>query len=116
MQKDEIKQKECPFCAENINAKAKKCKHCGEILDIVLRVAEEAKSSNNNQNVSVNVVTDKPLVFNEKEKSVGFLLSIGIIFLPFIFAWFTLRKGHTTKAKVISFIWMVFYITSLNQQ
>ncbi len=27
----------CPYCAEVISAEAKKCKHCGEILDNALR-------------------------------------------------------------------------------
>jgi hypothetical protein len=35
----------CPFCAEPIAAAAKKCKHCGETLDVALRAAEEAKRS-----------------------------------------------------------------------
>jgi predicted nucleic acid-binding Zn ribbon protein len=34
--------KKCPFCAEDIQGDAKKCKHCGEFLDAVAkRVAEE---------------------------------------------------------------------------
>ena len=37
--------KDCPFCAEPIALAAKKCKHCGEVLDVVLRAAEEAKKS-----------------------------------------------------------------------
>jgi hypothetical protein len=33
----------CPFCAEMILAAAKKCKHCGETLDVAMRAAEEAQ-------------------------------------------------------------------------
>ena len=36
----------CPYCAEHVSALAKKCKHCGETLDVALRAAEEAKNSN----------------------------------------------------------------------
>lgn len=41
-------------------------------------------------------------------RSVGLLLGIGILFLPMLFSWFTLRKGHSTKSRVISFCWLVF--------
>jgi ABC-type transport system involved in cytochrome bd biosynthesis fused ATPase/permease subunit len=32
----------CPFCAEQIQAAAKKCRHCGEYLDVTMRKAQEA--------------------------------------------------------------------------
>jgi len=32
---------QCPFCAELVSLQARKCKHCGELLDPVLRAAEE---------------------------------------------------------------------------
>ena len=51
-----------------------------------------------------------------KERSVGILLGIGILFIPLIFAWFTLRKGHTTKAKVISFVWLVLSLAIIGSQ
>lgn len=33
----------CPFCAEQVSSAAKKCKHCGETIDVALRAAEEAR-------------------------------------------------------------------------
>lgn len=33
----------CPMCDEDISAKARKCRHCGETLDVSLRIAEEAR-------------------------------------------------------------------------
>src|SRR5579862_7458626 len=33
----------CPFCGEAVMAEAKKCKHCGETIDVALRAAEEAR-------------------------------------------------------------------------
>jgi hypothetical protein len=34
---------ECPFCREDIRDGAKRCKHCGETLDVTMRAAEEAE-------------------------------------------------------------------------
>ena len=36
---------DCPFCAEPLKKSAKKCKHCGETVDVALRMAEEARRS-----------------------------------------------------------------------
>lgn len=44
-----VATKECPFCSEQIVVSAKKCKHCGETIDVALRAAEEAKRSSSNQ-------------------------------------------------------------------
>jgi uncharacterized membrane protein YccF (DUF307 family) len=37
--------KSCPFCSEKILVDARKCKHCGEMLDPLLRTTEEARRS-----------------------------------------------------------------------
>ena len=37
-----VDYKDCPFCGEEVLATAKKCKHCGETLDVALRSAHEA--------------------------------------------------------------------------
>ena len=46
--------KECPFCSEDVKLNAKKCKHCGETLDVALRAAEDSQKSNNSPNVFMN--------------------------------------------------------------
>jgi hypothetical protein len=46
--------RKCPFCAELISAEAKKCKHCGETVDVALRAAEEAKRAQANPMVFMN--------------------------------------------------------------
>ena len=49
-------KKECDFCGEEILAKAKKCKHCGETLDPVLRSVEEAGRRANYQRPSITMI------------------------------------------------------------
>lgn len=43
-------------------------------------------------------------------RSVSFLLGFGIFWMPYIFAWFTLRSGYSSTTRWISFIWMVFVL------
>jgi hypothetical protein len=40
-------------------------------------------------------------------RKVSLLLAIGIFFIPYIFAWFTLRKGYSVQARIISGLWLV---------
>lgn len=39
-------------------------------------------------------------------RKVSHILSIGIFLMPFVFYWFLLRKGYSTKVKVIWGIWL----------
>lgn len=39
-------------------------------------------------------------------RTVTLKLGIGITVMPYIFSWFTLRKGYSTKARVIAFGWL----------
>ena len=40
-------------------------------------------------------------------RKVGVPLGIGIFLLPIVFAWFTLRRGYSVLARVVSFVWLV---------
>lgn len=57
-----------------------------------------------------------PPVQPTPQRKVGFLLGLGIFIMPYIFGWLTLRKGHTSTAKIVSFAWMglmlIVYATS----
>ena len=44
------------------------------------------------------------------KRNVGFLLGLGILFLPFVFVWFLLRNGHSLLARIIGFGWLVLSI------
>ena len=55
----------------------------------------------------------RPLLFANGERHVDFWLGLGIILMPYVFAWFTLREGHTKKARVISFIWLGFFVLEM---
>jgi len=44
------------------------------------------------------------------KRNVGAALGIGILFLPWIFAWLLLRRGYSVIARVIAFGWMVLVI------
>lgn len=43
-------------------------------------------------------------------RKVGILLGIGIFFLPIIFAWFTLRRGYSKLARIVSLGWMALWL------
>jgi len=78
----------CPDCKNEMSDAAPSCPKCGK--------------------PNTKTVTES--------KSVGLLLGLGIFFIPLIFSWFTLRKGHTTKAKVISFLWLAVSIAIIGAQ
>lgn len=44
-------------------------------------------------------------------KKVGIWLGIGIFLAPLIFSWFTLKKGYSKKAKLVSFGWLILIVT-----
>ena len=44
------------------------------------------------------------------ERPVSLLLGLGIFVVPIIFSWFTLRSGHSSIARVITFSWLLFSI------
>ena len=115
---------ECPFCAEPIVAHAKKCKHCGETVDVTLRRAEEAlrASERNGGNVYMNAAVSTGSDHRGPFKSRGaaillafflggfgghkfYLGRVGQGILYLLFFW-------TFIPAIIAFIEMIIYIVS----
>jgi hypothetical protein len=60
---DVVATVECPFCCEQIPARAKKCRHCSETVDPAMRKAEEALRAVERQgNVYMNAATNTNVV------------------------------------------------------
>jgi hypothetical protein len=41
------------------------------------------------------------------QRRIGFFLGAGIIFMPYIFSFFTLRKGHSTRSRIFAFVYLI---------
>ncbi|MGL5303472.1 MAG: OB-fold protein [Aeromonas sp.] len=82
---------QCPDCNKEMSDTAPTCPNCGRPNT----TSTPAHSS---------VPKDVP------SRKVGFLLLVGIVFFPLLFAWFTLRNGYSTKSRVISFGWLVLCV------
>jgi hypothetical protein len=39
-------------------------------------------------------------------RNVGLLLGIGILLMPYVFAWFLLKSGYSTRSRIVAFGWM----------
>jgi hypothetical protein len=48
-------------------------------------------------------------------RKVGAALGIAIVFLPWVFAWFTLRRGHGILARVLAFGWAIATVAIVAQ-
>lgn len=87
----------CPDCSKDISDAAPSCPNCGR----------PNASGSGNQGRDFNAPVVRP---------VGLLLGLGILLLPIIFAWFTLGRGRTSKARVLSFGYLILSIALFSLQ
>lgn len=88
----------CPDCSKEISDSAPACPNCGRPSNEVSRpkTVPDFKGPN--------------------VRPVGFMLGLGILLLPIVFAWFTLGKGRTTRAKVLAFGYLAISIMFFSMQ
>ncbi|GAA3707983.1 hypothetical protein GCM10022421_13630 [Oceanisphaera sediminis] len=46
----------------------------------------------------------------QQQRKVGHYLGAGIVMLPIIFAWFTLRKGYSNWLRIGAFLWLAVFL------
>ncbi|WP_413472336.1 WYL domain-containing protein [Shewanella baltica] len=79
-----------------------------ETAALLRKVVEQGKDRNS-QTPLYAKTTPEP-----SNRKISLLLGFGIFFIPVIFSWVTLKKGYSTKARIISFVWLsVFGILTL---
>lgn len=85
---------ECYECQKQVSDSASACPSCGAP---VKKVAPSSYTP-----PQMKSPTAAP-------RRVGFLLAIGIFFLPFIFSWVVLRKGYSNLTRSIVFGWLFIF-------
>ena len=83
--------KACPFCGEQIMETAKKCKHCGEFLDSVLRSSTQKTNNTQPEKIVVqNVQAQKQSGISPKSRMTYVLLDLffGVFGIHNIYAGF----------------------------
>ena len=60
--------------------------------------------------------SEEPSNAQVEKKKVGFLFGAGIFFMPYIFSWFTLKKGYSNTTKGVSFVWMAVILINLGNR
>ncbi len=85
----------CSRCGEQFQLGANFCPHCAMPVNQPPPVNFSAQSN--------------PI----PTKRVGILLGMGILFIPYIFSWFTLQKGYSTLTKLVSFGWLCIVALTL---
>lgn len=83
----------CPECGKEMSDAAISCPNCGKPNTVITQ---------NKPNLNADITKNK--------RQTGFWLVSGIFFLPIIFSWFSLKKGYSTKLRVIAFLWLVLYL------
>ena len=89
----------CPDCNKEVSDSAPACPNCGRPNPGAAQTASAWPKSS-----------------TQSVRPVGPMLALGILILPIVFAWFTLGRGRTTKARVLAFGYLALPIVFVAMQ
>lgn len=87
------------------------------LRDPAKRVSYDASIKSNvviNQSAPKGVSSSLTEKIEAKVREVNVYLAGAIVVFPHIFSWFLLRKGYSTKARMLSFGWMAIWLLVFN--
>lgn len=81
---------------------------------IVYETKQQAASARldleNRTHKNIAYETTEQAEFERNKKRVGIPLGIGIFLAPYVFSWFTLRKGYSTTSRIVAISWAAIMI------
>ena len=89
----------CSSCGQWNNGDDNYCKHCGKAIKATIEHSHALVSQPAEQ---PSLPDGQPI----SKRSVSIWLGLGIFLWPYIFAWFTLRKGHSPLSRKLSLGWL----------
>jgi len=89
----------CTQCGSRLPDGAKYCPSCGAPVQVFSPTPPPTPT-----------IPPDPPVTAIQERKVGFLLGLGILLLPLVFPWFTLRKGYSAMARTLSFGYLAIFL------
>jgi hypothetical protein len=95
------------------------CKDCGnQISDDVTFCPKCGSKVNKEYSENTPKTSPLPPPPIAKTENISLLLGLGIIFMPYVFSWFTLKRKYSSNTRKVAFIWMgllvfVYAVTSI---
>ncbi len=97
----------CSRCGKALDLEAVFCSRCGDPV-----TTEELQAAQELQVFDEEVPHDEEVSLSQRTsvREIGSLLFLGILLMPYIFSWVTLRKGYDKATRIMSLGWMAFFL------
>ena len=113
----------CPKCGCAVLEDSVICTRCGAPRPTIIRQQAQIRNMTEREYCAANGIPyipqpiaalpqAQPLSL-DKNRKVGGGLVLGIVFMPYLFAWFTLRSGYSRRSRIAAFIWLGIIVFSL---